>query len=107
MPESNSGNRNDVNMIAVLGAVLLQTGRINEAERALRRILSYCGLPWEDACLDFHKSDRQVTTASSEQVRQPIYKGAMGFWKNYEGHLAELIEDLAAVLNEEKTTPHS
>jgi len=79
---------------------------VENTETEIRRILSFCDLPWEDACLDFHKSDRQVTTASSEQVRQPIYKGAVGFWKNYEGHLGELIEDLAAVLNEDKTTHH-
>lgn len=71
---------------------------VNDLDGQLRRILDYCELPWEKACLDFFKSDRDVNTASSDQVRQPIYKSAIGYWKNYESHLAELIEILAPVL---------
>jgi hypothetical protein len=72
---------------------------VENIEPEIRRILSHCDLPWEDACLKFHETDRAVTSASSEQVRQPIYKSAVGFWKNYETHLGELIENLAPVLN--------
>ena len=56
-----------------------------------RRLLEFCGLPWDDACLRFYESDRPVRTPSSEQVRQPIYDRSVGHWRNYEAHLDELI----------------
>ena len=59
---------------------------------------AYCELPWEDACLDFHKTQRAVNTASSEQVRMPIYSDAIGYWKNYEPWLEELQDILTPVL---------
>jgi len=71
---------------------------VENTEAEIRRILSYCDLPWQQACLNFHQSNREVTTASAEQVRQPIYRSAMGFWKNYEGHLDELIDTLAPII---------
>jgi tetratricopeptide (TPR) repeat protein len=71
---------------------------VSDLENQVRRILEYCELPWEDACLKFFESDRDVNTASSEQVRQPIYKDAVGYWKNYESHLGELLDVLAPVL---------
>lgn len=63
-----------------------------------RRLLEYCGLPWEDACLQFHETERAIRTASSEQVRRPIYDSSLGIWRNYEQELAPLIEILAPVL---------
>jgi len=71
---------------------------VDDLESQTRRMLEFCGLPWEDACLRFHETDRDINTASSEQVRRPIYTGAVGFWKNYEPHLDELKEILAPVL---------
>ncbi len=71
-----------------------------DTEGEIRRILSWCGLPWEDGCARFYESDRVVTTASSEQVRQPIYKSGIGFWKNYQAHLEELTRMLQAVIKE-------
>lgn len=71
---------------------------VENTESEIRRILAHCGLPWQQACLNFHESDREVTTASAEQVRQPIYKSAMGFWKNYERYLDALIERLAPLI---------
>ncbi|MDH4315180.1 MAG: sulfotransferase [Gammaproteobacteria bacterium] len=71
---------------------------VNDLETELRRILQHCGLPFEDACLNFHLSSRPVNTASSEQVRQPIYTDAIGFWKNYEPYLDDLKEVLKSVL---------
>jgi len=53
----------------------------------VEKILKFCGLDWEDACLDFHKSARQVVTASYDQVRQPLYKKSIARWKNYARHL--------------------
>ncbi|MEJ2603637.1 MAG: sulfotransferase [Gammaproteobacteria bacterium] len=71
---------------------------VGDFDNQVRRLLDYCELPWEDACLDFHETDRPVRTASSEQVRQPIYRGAVGFWRRYERHLDELADVLAPVL---------
>lgn len=51
---------------------------IGDQEKGTRVLLDYCGLPWQDSCLDFHKTQRAVTTASAAQVRKPIYKGARG-----------------------------
>jgi tetratricopeptide (TPR) repeat protein len=63
-----------------------------------RRLLEFCGLPWEETCLNFHETDRAIRTASSEQVRLPIYASSVGIWKNYERELAPLIEILRTVL---------
>ncbi len=65
---------------------------VTDLEGQVARILEYCGLPWEDACVNFHETSRPVRTASSEQVRQPIYTKAINFWRNYEENLDELIE---------------
>jgi hypothetical protein len=71
---------------------------VADLETQVRRILDYCGLPFEQACLDFHQTDRAVKTASSEQVRQPIYTSSVNLWKNYETHLDELLEVLEPLL---------
>ena len=63
-------------------------------EFEVRRILEFCGLPWEEGCLRFHETERAVKTASSQQVRQPIYSSSVNLWRNYEKHLNELIEVL-------------
>ncbi len=69
-------------------------------ESQVRRILDYCGLEFEENCLHFYKTERAVKTASSEQVRQPIYKSALGLWKHYAEHLDTWQEDLAGVIDE-------
>ena len=71
-----------------------------DQENQTRRLLEYCGLPWEDQCLRFYETERAINTASSEQVRQPIYTKALNFWRNYESHLGELIETLEPLLKE-------
>jgi hypothetical protein len=71
---------------------------VSDQENQTRRLLEYCGLPWEDACLNFHETDRPVRTASSEQVRQPIYSTSLDRWKKYESHLQPLIEILEPIL---------
>ena len=73
---------------------------VNDIESQVRRLLGYCELPFEEACVDFYKSTRAVNTASSEQVRQPLYSSAVDFWKNYEPYLDELREVLAPILPE-------
>lgn len=67
---------------------------IDDLEGQVRRILDFCGLGFEQTCIDFHKSKRAVRTPSSEQVRQPIFKTAMQQWRNYEAHLGPLMEIL-------------
>jgi hypothetical protein len=69
-----------------------------DQEAQTRRILEHCGLPWEDQCLRFYETERAVNTASSEQVRQPIYTKSVNFWRNYESELGELIEILEPLL---------
>ena len=67
---------------------------VADLEREARRIIAYCGLPWDDRCLSFHETDRPVRTASATQVRQPIYNSAVGRWRVYEQHLGPLIAAL-------------
>jgi tetratricopeptide (TPR) repeat protein len=71
---------------------------VADLETETRRILEFCSLPFEEACLEFHKSERPVNTASAEQVREPIYQSGINYWKNYEPWLDELREVLAPVL---------
>jgi len=77
---------------------------VTDLETQVRRILHYLELPWEDSCLRFHATERAVRTASSEQVRQPIYTSGVDFWRHYESHLDELREILAPVLGENDRT---
>ena len=69
---------------------------VEDLEAQVRRMLDFCGLPFEDACLDFHKTERSVRTPSAEQVRQPIYKTGLDQWRNFEEHLQPLIDALGA-----------
>jgi len=73
---------------------------VADQEGQTRRILDYLGLPFEEQCLRFYETERAINTASSEQVRQPIYTRAVHFWRNYEHHLGELIETLEPLLRE-------
>lgn len=63
-------------------------------ETQARRMLDYCGLEWNDACLDFHKHKRAIRTASVTQVRQPIYSSSVERWRPYEKHLGPLLDVL-------------
>lgn len=66
----------------------------SDIENQVKRILDYCQLPFEAACLEFYKTDRAVRTASSEQVRQPIYQSGVDHWQNFEAHLQPLLKSL-------------
>jgi tetratricopeptide (TPR) repeat protein len=59
-----------------------------------RQLLDFCGLPWDEACLDFHRGERNVKTASSAQVRQPMYQSSTGIWQHYGEQLRPLIKCL-------------
>ena len=63
-------------------------------EKVSRELVEYCGLDWENACLEFYKTAGQVQTASNEQVREPINKKSVAAWENYEKFLGPLIESL-------------
>ena len=69
---------------------------VADQEGQTRRLLDFVGLPWDDACLAFHKTERLVRTASVTQVRQPIYKRSIERWRNYEGALGPLLEVLSS-----------
>jgi tetratricopeptide (TPR) repeat protein len=71
---------------------------VADPEREIRLLLSFCGLPFEPACLEFHANTRAVRTASSEQVRQPLYRDAVEHWRNYERWLGPLKEALGPAL---------
>jgi hypothetical protein len=64
---------------------------IKDPENQVRSMIEFLDLEFEESCLSFYNSSRPVKTASSEQVRQPIYKSAMNYWKNFEDDLTELI----------------
>ena len=63
---------------------------IENPESEVKKLLNYLELDFEESCMDFYKSKRPVKTASSEQVRQPIYKSGVNYWKNYEDNLTVL-----------------
>jgi tetratricopeptide (TPR) repeat protein len=67
---------------------------VGDLEGSVRRLLSHCGLELEPACLEFHQTERSVRTASSEQVRQPIYRDGLEQWRHYERWLGPLREAL-------------
>ncbi|MGB3471008.1 MAG: sulfotransferase [Erythrobacter sp.] len=73
---------------------------IAEPEDQIRRILDHCGLPFEQACLQFHKTERAVKTASSEQVRQPINARGVGRWRHFETHLQPLKDVLGPLIDD-------
>ena len=73
---------------------------LDDLEGQVRRMLDYCGLPFEPACLEFYKTDRSVRTASSEQVRKPINKSGVDQWRSFEPYLEPLKKALGATLTE-------
>jgi predicted Zn-dependent protease len=72
---------------------------VDDTETEVRRLLDYCGLPFEEQCLRFFENDRPVRTASSEQVRQPIYREGIDHWRNFEPWLGPLKAALGPVLD--------
>ncbi|MFZ5503748.1 MAG: sulfotransferase [Pseudomonadota bacterium] len=78
---------------------------VADKEAQARRLIEYCGLAWDDACIDFHKNKRAIHTASVVQVRQPIYTSSVTRWKPYEDFLAPLIDALG-ISREKLESPH-
>jgi len=78
---------------------------VDSPEREIRRLLNYIGLPFEEQCLRFHETERPVRTASSEQVRTPMYKSGVDHWRNFEPWLGPLKTALGSVLDEYPNVP--
>jgi len=73
---------------------------IADFEGTARRIVARCGLSWDAHCLNFHRNERPVRTASSVQVRKPIYRTSVGRWRNYEAMLQPLVAELGPYATE-------
>jgi tetratricopeptide (TPR) repeat protein len=80
---------------------------IREPEVEIRRLLKYCDLPFEESCLRFYETDRGIFTASSEQVRRPVYTDSMETWRHYDRHLGPLKATLGQVLDLYPVVPPS
>ena len=76
-----------------------------DAEGQTRRLLEFLNLPWDDRCLRYYENNRQVRTASLDQVRRPIYTTSIGRWKHYEKHLGELITALGRPTEQASAAP--
>jgi tetratricopeptide (TPR) repeat protein len=78
---------------------------IEDTEREIRQMLDYCGLEFDERCLRFYENDRAVRTASSEQVRRPIFREGVDHWRHYDRWLAPLREALGSVLDSYPAVP--
>jgi len=67
---------------------------VDDLERQARRLIDFCGLPWDSACLSFHENKRPVSTASNVQARRPIYRSSVNRWQRYEAFLGPLLDEL-------------
>lgn len=76
---------------------------VNNIENVARKLIDFCGLDWDPGCVEFHKTSREVQTASLWQVRQPIYKTSLQRWKRYERHIGVLKEVLEGCYQENKS----
>jgi tetratricopeptide (TPR) repeat protein len=70
---------------------------VDDLEGQARRLIDYCGLPWDDRCLSFHKTIRPVKTASTVQVRQPLFRSSLQRWRRYQPGLGPLLKELGDV----------
>ena len=72
---------------------------IDDPEGEVRRLLDYVGVPFDPACLQFHKTERAIRTPSAEQVRRPINREGVDYWRHYEPWLDDLKESLGPALD--------
>jgi predicted Zn-dependent protease len=77
---------------------LIYDDLVDDTEGEVRRLLDHCGLPFDGACLRFWETRRPISTHSSEQVRTPVFRGALDRWRNYEPFLGPLARTLAPAL---------
>lgn len=78
---------------------------VHDPEKEIRSLLDYCGLPFEESCVRFYETERGIRTISSEQVRQPLYKGSIAHWRRYEERLGLLKSALGPVLDAYPAAP--
>jgi tetratricopeptide (TPR) repeat protein len=104
--------RDYVELMAHMDAVLpgrvhrvIYEEMVEDVESEVRRVLAYCGLPFDERCLRFYENERAVRTASSEQVRRPIYREGLDHWRRYEPWLEPLKNALGPVLSTYPATP--
>ena len=104
--------RNYVELMAFFDDVLpgrvhrvIYESMIEDTESEVRKLLEYCGLPFEDRCLRFYENERAVRTASSQQVRRPIFREGVEHWRHYEPWLDPLKKSLGAVLEQYPAAP--
>jgi tetratricopeptide (TPR) repeat protein len=71
---------------------------VGDLEGQARRMIEYCGLPWDDRCISFHKTRRPVKTASSVQVRKPLFRSSLQRWRRYESGVTPLLAELEKIL---------
>ena len=67
---------------------------VDNIEEQARRLIEYCGLPWDDRCLRFHETSRPIATLSNVQVRRPLYRSSLGGWRRYDAYLEPLLSEL-------------
>jgi hypothetical protein len=79
---------------------------VDDFEAEVRGLLAHCGLPFDERCLRFHENDRAVRTASSEQVRRPIYQEGKDQWRNFAEFLRPAERILGAVVSDYPATPY-
>lgn len=72
---------------------------VEDQERVSRNLFDYCGLEWDEKCLEFYNNDRAVKTASLFQVRRPMYSSSVGRWRSYDRHLEPLKKSLSGYLS--------
>ena len=101
-----------VNLMAHFDAVLpgrvcrvIYEDVVEDTENQIRRLLDYCGLPFETACLNFHENARAVRTVSSEQVRRPIFRDGLEQWRHFEPWLDPLKEALGPTFEDWRGVP--
>jgi len=73
---------------------------VDDLEGQARRLIDYCGLPWDDRCLSFYRTNRPVKTASAVQVRKPLFRTSLQRWRKYEAGLAPLLQELGDIVSE-------
>ena len=78
---------------------------VTDTEPMIRRLVEFCGVDWEPGCAQFYETERGIQTPSRWQVRQPIYRHAVGRWRNYEKHLAPLLDILSPALGSTARQP--
>jgi len=80
---------------------------VDDLEGQARRLIDYCGLPWDDGCIAFHRTDRRVATASAVQVRQSLFRTSLQRWRRYEASLAPLLQELGDLIPGWNAVPDS